>query len=71
MNYLHKHLEFETYEEGIEKLKAAVSIRDSMGGNMYWNIMNDDCCEIANTISRKFHGRKAEIGDILGEGNYV
>lgn len=70
MEYLHKNLAFDTYEEGIEQLKAAVAIRNKMGGQLYFNILNDDCVEIANKISGKF-GRKAEIGDILGEGNYV
>lgn len=71
MNYMQDKLQFETYEEGIENLKKAVEIRNKMGGAMYYNIMNDDCCEIANAIAAKFGGRKAEIGDILGEGNYV
>lgn len=70
MNYLHKNLQFATFEEGLEKLKDAVSIRDKMGGAMYWNILNDDCCEIANAI-RQQYGRREEIGEILGEGNYV
>lgn len=70
MEYLHKHLDFDTYEKGIEQLKAAVAIRDKMGGALYYNIMNDDCVEIANKIQSRF-GRKAEIGDILGEGNYI
>lgn len=70
MNYMEKSLEFETYEEGIAKLKDAVSIRDAMGGAMYWSILNEDCCEIANAIRKKY-GRTEEIGKILGEGNYV
>lgn len=70
MNYLHENLKFETFEEGLEQLKKAVAIRNKMGGAMFWNIMNDDCCEIANSIRQKF-GRREEIGEILGEGNYV
>lgn len=70
MNYLNNNLEFTTFEEGLEKLKDAVSIRDKMSGSLYWNILNEDCCEIANEI-RKNHGRREEIGEILGEGNFV
>jgi hypothetical protein len=70
MNYLQKNLEFASFEEGLEKLKHAVSIRDKMRGAMYWNILNDDCCEIANAIREKY-GRREEIGEILGNGNYI
>lgn len=70
MNYMHEQLKFETYEQGVGNLKKAVEIRDKMGGAMYWSIMNEDCCEIANAISSKY-GRKPEISEILGEGNYV
>ena len=38
--------EFNTKKEGMEKLKQAVELRDSMGGALYWNICNDDCKEI-------------------------
>lgn len=69
MNYMQKNLEFTTYEEGVAQLKDAVAIRDQMGGAMYWSILNEDCCEIANAIRAKY-GRKEEIGQLLGEGNY-
>lgn len=42
--------EFETIENGIEKLKKGVSLRNSMGGALYWNILNDDCLEIATKL---------------------
>lgn len=41
---------FETKEQGLEKLKEAVAIRNKMGGALYWNIVNDDCLEIANRL---------------------
>jgi len=41
---------FSTPEEGIEKLKSAVQIRDTMGGAMYWNICNDDCLMLAHNL---------------------
>lgn len=41
---------FETKEEGLEKLKNAVNVRNQMGGALYWNICNDDCIDIANKL---------------------
>lgn len=41
---------FTTKEQGIEKLKEGVSLRNQMGGALYWNIVNDDCIEIANKL---------------------
>lgn len=41
---------FETKEQGIEKLKNAVSLRNQMGGALYWNIINDDCVKIARQL---------------------
>ena len=41
---------FETKEEGIEKLKNGVSLRNQMGGALYWNIVNDDCIEMADKL---------------------
>lgn len=41
---------FETKEQGLKKLKETVSIRNQMGGALYWNIVNDDCLEIADKL---------------------
>lgn len=41
---------FETKEQGLEKLKETVAIRNNMGGALYWNIVNDDCLEIADKL---------------------
>lgn len=41
---------FETKEQGLEKLKEGVKTRNRMGGSLYWNIVNDDCIEIANKL---------------------
>lgn len=41
---------FETKEQGLEKLKETVSIRNQMGGALYWNIVNDDCLEITEKL---------------------
>ena len=48
MNILNKN--FDTIEEGMKKLKEGVAARDSMGGVLYWNILNDDCLEIADKL---------------------
>lgn len=41
---------FETVEEGIQKLKKSVAIRNQMGGALYWNILNVDCEKIARKL---------------------
>lgn len=69
MNYLQDNLQFATPEEGIEQLTKAVAIRDQMGGAMYWNIMNDDCCEIA-TKAAQLGADRNQLKVILGDGNF-
>lgn len=64
MNYLSN--QFTSIEEGMTALKKAVKLRDSMGGIMYWNALNDDCCSIANTLSG-MRADKKEISAILGK----
>ena len=51
MNYLHKLYNFTTIEEGKENVKKALELRDSMGGNLYWNICNDDYLEIKKKLT--------------------
>lgn len=67
MNYLADN--FTTIEEGTEALRKAVALRDSMGGDLYYNILNDDCCSIANKLAAAGANR-AEIGKILGAGTF-
>jgi hypothetical protein len=68
MNYL--SIDFKTLEEGIRALKEAVEIRDKMGGAMYYNILNDDCCSIANKLTSMGANRE-EVGKILGKGSFA
>lgn len=56
-------------EEVFEQLKKHLDVRDEMGGAMYWNILNDECCEIANRCLALGIDR-SEIASLLGEGNY-
>ncbi len=58
-------LEFETAKQGAENLKQAVDIRNSMCGVLYYNILEDVCCRIANRLLCK-GGSKEEIDKILG-----
>jgi len=44
-------INFETLEEGIEKLKKAVETRNQMGGATYWNICEEDCLRLADKLS--------------------
>ena len=50
MHYFSELLNFNTLEEGQKNLDKAVEIRDMMGGELYWNIANDDCNEIFNKL---------------------
>lgn len=70
MNYLERFNKFETVEEGYKQLKEAVTLRDQMAGAMFWNLMNEDCCEIARNIAIKGGDIKL-ISSILGEGTHV
>lgn len=70
MNYLHDNAKFETPDEGIEQLTKAVAIRDQMGGSMFFNMLNDDCCEIASKAARLGADRN-KLKDILGKANFI
>lgn len=41
MNFMN-HLDFETVEQGEINVLAAEKLRDSMGGDLYWNACNED-----------------------------
>ena len=45
-----EYMNFDTVENGIENLKTVVSMRNRMGGALYWNIVNDRCIEIADKL---------------------
>lgn len=45
MNF--KNFEFRTKEEGLKKLKEAVSKRNKICDASYFNLLNNDCKEIA------------------------
>ena len=51
MHNLGDFLVFDTIIEGEKNLKEAYRIRDLMGGELYWNIANDDCVEISNKLN--------------------
>lgn len=42
---------FSAPEDGIEKLKKAVGIRNQMGGALYFNICEDECLKLADKLS--------------------
>lgn len=60
MNYS----EFKTIDEGLDNLKKAVSLRDQMGGALYFNVMDGDCLRIADKLVSMGADKKviAEIG---------
>jgi len=53
-----------TLEEGIEKFKGAINIRNKMGGALYYNIIDDECLQLADKLVDEGADRKmiAEIG---------
>lgn len=55
MNYM-QHLDFETVEQGEINVKEAEKLRDSMGGDMYWNICNDDLQELKRKLLKLKNG---------------
>ena len=53
----------------LEELKSKVSLRDRMGGALYWNVLNDECCQLADKCV--FAGcDRNDIRKILGEGTF-
>lgn len=42
--------QFDTVEEGMKELKRGVTLRNQMGGALYWNIVNDDCIKLADKL---------------------
>jgi len=62
-------LAIETKEALLEKLKKKVSLRNQMGGALYWNVCNDECCQIANECLTA-GGDRTEIEAILGPGTF-
>ncbi len=44
-------IDFETIEEGIEKLKKAVELRNQMGGALFFNVCEEDCLKLANELA--------------------
>lgn len=56
-------------QQKVEALKKHVSIRDEMGGALYWNVLNEECCNMANELSSLGYN-KQELSNILGEGTH-
>lgn len=53
----------------LEELNKKVKLRDSMGGALYWNVMNDECCKLANKC-RDTGIEHTTIAEILGKGTF-
>ncbi len=53
----------------LNELKEKANLRDQMGGALYFNILNDECCQIANKCLTAGCD-KVEIEAILGKGNF-
>lgn len=56
-------------KEAMDELKEKVRQRDRMGGALWWNILNAECCSIANKCA-ELGANIAEIEEILGKGTF-
>lgn len=54
----------------LEELRQKVKLRDQMGGALYYNILNDECCQLANKCAQLGCSRE-DIGSILGKGTFT
>lgn len=52
-------IEFTDINQGMEKLRKNIAIRDEMGGAMYRQICEDDCLRLANKLSAAGADKKA------------
>ncbi len=53
----------------IKALKDRVSMRNKMCGNLWYNILNDECCQIANRCL-ELGADKSELDLILGQDTF-
>ncbi len=58
-------LEDLTEENCLDALRNEVALRNKMGGALYWNIVNDDCQQIADKCIFKFKKDCDLITEIL------
>ena len=70
MKSLNDALELSEKDKLMDELKEHVRVRDTMGGSLYRNVMNDECCAIATRCARLGCDR-AEIAKTLGRGNFM
>ena len=61
---------FTTIEKGIEELKRAVDLRNSMGGAMYYNMLNEDVLRIADKLI-SMGAEKSQLESIMGTWQYA
>lgn len=54
----------EAKEDLMAELKDHIEVRNQMGGALYWNILNDECMEIAKKCIG-LGADRGEIGNIL------
>jgi len=56
-------------DQALEELKSKVKLRDQMGGALYYNVLNDECCKLANKCVELGCDRNT-IESILGLGTF-
>lgn len=64
MTHLKMLAQFTTIEQGKENLKQAVEIRDRVGGQLHWALLNADVCEIARKL-KKMKAPAREVNAIV------
>jgi len=65
-----KELNYNSKEEALTALEKHVKVRNKMCGALWYNVINDECCKIANKCAELGADRN-EITKILGEGIHV
>ncbi len=56
-------------EEAMKLLREQVRLRNQMGGKLYFDVLNDECCQLGNR-ARELGGSYAEIADTIGRQNF-
>lgn len=56
-------------EKLLNELKSKVKIRNQMSGALYYNMLNDECCQLANKCLSLGCNRE-QVSEILGHGTF-
>ena len=55
--------------DAVIKLREKVNLRNQMGGSLYWNALNDECCKLADECI-SLGCTYSQISEILEYGTF-